>query len=515
MRPRIQNMEILLSSGNLPGRKAMLPILEAGLQASDPYPNARKLIRVEKGKLIVGNKEFEPIGTPRSGDEVYDLSRIGRIYVIGAGKGIQNLAKAIEDVLGDRLTGGQVIDKKGHPLILQRIGVTLGGHPTPDEDCVKGCERILEITKDLTEKDLVFTCVSNGVSSLLTLPATGLSVEDLRKTTTVTQIERGMPTRKLNPIRNHLDRMKGGRISQYIHPAKMIHILAIDPGEYDQRMHGNYWLHTLPDCTTFQEAIDNLKRYDAWEAIPAAVRRHLEEANPGQETLKAKDFEKMSFRIFGLMPGARQSGKLPPAMCKAEELGYKPVMLADELIEIEASQAGIYMASIANTIERRGQPFEPPCALFSSGELVVTVGQGKGIGGRNQEFTLAAALKIAESENIIIASVDTDGTDGPGSQFSDGSASIPCLAGGIVDGQTVESAKKMGVDLIEELKRHNTTPALWKLNSGVMATPNISLIDLTVALVMGRSEKGNLKNLDSRSASKDLTQFPLYPKPSS
>ena len=134
MRSRIQNMEMLLSAGNLPGRKTMLQILEAGLRASDPYPNARKLIRLEKGKLIVGHRRFEPMGSPRSGDEIFDLSRVGRIYVFGAGKGIQNVAKAIEDVLGDRLSGGHEIDKKGHPLILKRIGETLGGHPTPDED---------------------------------------------------------------------------------------------------------------------------------------------------------------------------------------------------------------------------------------------------------------------------------------------------------------------------------------------------------------------------------------------
>ena len=486
MESRIQNAQNLLATGNVSGRQAMLQILEAGLQAADPYANTRKLLRVENGKLIVGNKEFEPGGDPRSGDEVYDLSRLGRIYVLGAGKGIQNVAKAIEDVLGDRLAGGHVIDKKGHPLILERIGVTLGGHPTPDEDCVRGCERILEITKGLTEKDLVFTCVANGVSSLLTMPIPGLSVEDLRRTTMATQIERGMPTRELSPIRNHLDRMKGGRISRYIHPAKMIHILAIDPGTYEQRMKENYWLHTLPDCTTFQDAMANLKRYEAWEAVPSAVRKHLEEADPEQETLKAKDFDKMSFRIFGLMPGYWQSGKVLPAMKKAEELGFQAILIADRLIEIEASQAGTYLASIAKTAERRGQPFEPPCALFSSGEMVVTVGQEKGVGGRNQEFALSAALKIAGSRNIVIASLDTDGTDGPGSQFSAHSPDIPCLAGGLVDGRTVESARNLGVDILGELKRHNTSPALWRLNSGILVTPNISLIDLTVALIMGR-----------------------------
>lgn len=487
METRIQNMGTLLSTGNLTGRKAMVQILEAGLQAANPYHNARKLIRVEGGKLVVGGEEFEPTGSPRSGDEVYDLSRIRNIYVVGAGKGIQNVARAIEEVLGDRLTGGHVIDKKGHPVILKKIGVTLGGHPAPDEDCVRGCEKILALAKGLTEQDLVFTCVANGVSSLLTLPASGLTLGDLRQTTLVTQIERGMPTRELNPIRNHLDRMKGGRISRYFHPARMIHIISIDAGTYDQRMNHNYWLHNIPDCTTFEEAIENLKRYDAWEAVPDAVRRHLEKADPSQETVKAWDFEKMSFRIFGLMPGYWQSGKLLPAMEKADRLGFKPHLVVDQLIEIEASQAGIYMASMANTIERRGQPFEPPCAVFSSGELVVTVGKEKGIGGRNQEFALSAALKIAGSENIVIASVDTDGTDGPGFQFAGGSTDIPCLAGGIVDGRTVEEAGKQGVDIIAGLKRHDTTHVLWKLDSGVVVSPNISLIDLTVALILGRS----------------------------
>jgi glycerate-2-kinase len=488
METRIQNVETLLSTGNLPGRQAMVQILEAGLRAADPYHNARKLIRLEGGKLVVGNKDFEPTGSPRSGDEVYDLSKVRNIYVVGAGKGIQNVARAMEEVLGDRLTGGHVIDKKGHPVILKKIGVTLGGHPAPDEDCVRGCEKILEFARGLTDQDLVFTCTANGVSSLLTLPAPGLTLEDLRQTTLVTQIERGMPTRELSPIRNHLDRMKGGRISRYFHPAKMIHIISIDPGDYDQRMYQNYWLHNLPDYTTFQDAIDSLKRYDAWEAVPAAVRRHLEKADPREESLKARDFEKMSFRIFGLMPGYWQSGKVFPAMKKAEDLGFKAVMLADRLIEIEASQAGIYMASMANTIERSGQPFEPPCALFSSGELVVTVGKEKGIGGRNQEFALAAALKIGGSENIVMASVDTDGTDGPGFQFSHGTTDIPCLAGGIVDGKTTEEAKERGVDIIGALRHHDTTHALWKLQSGVVASPNISIIDLTVALILGRSK---------------------------
>jgi len=103
---RIQNMESLASHGNILGRKAMLEILEVGLEASDPYHNAKKPIRIDRGRLIIGNKEFEPAGTPISGDEVINLDEIDNIYVFGAGKGIQRVAKGIEEVLGDRLTGG-------------------------------------------------------------------------------------------------------------------------------------------------------------------------------------------------------------------------------------------------------------------------------------------------------------------------------------------------------------------------------------------------------------------------
>jgi glycerate-2-kinase len=362
------------------------------------------------------------------------------------------------------------------------MGVTLGGHPVPDEDCVRGCERILEIAKRLSEKDLVFTIAANGISSLLTMPVPGVSVEDVRTTTYIMQIERGAPTGDLNPVRNHLDMMKGGRISSYIHPAKMIHIIAVDPGEYEQLMKRNLWLHTLPDCTTFKEAILMLKKWNAWDAVPPSVRRHLEEADPRYETLKAKDFERMSFRVFGVMPNT--ISMLPAAKRKAEELGFRPVILAEGL-QAEASQAGPVVATIARTIERTGQPFEPPCALLTTGELLVTVGKERGIGGRNQEFVLSAAQRIAGSKNIVIGAVDSDGTDGPGTQFVKG-YDIPCLAGGVVDGETVAMAKELGIDILEELRRHNATIPLWRLKSGIVATQSISLNDLSVTLIMGR-----------------------------
>ena len=333
---RIQNREQLLSHGNVAGRTALLAILEAGLQAADPYGNTRALVRMEDGLLVVGGNQFEPEGSPISGEERIDLSTIDRIYVFGAGKGVQRVAKAIEDVLGDRLTGGHVIDKKGHPIILERIDVTLGGHPVPDEDCVRGCERILQMTRTLTERDLVFTCVANGVSSTLTMPVPGVTLEDVKNTTHIMQIEKGAPTEDLNPVRNHLDMMKGGRISRHVQPARAIHIISIDPGSYHELMYENFWLHTLPDATSYEVAVDNLKRWGAWDEVPASVREFLSRGDPAYDSVKADEFERMRSRVFGAMPGPRQTAKLPAAMKKAEELGFSAHLLGDEMMFIEA-----------------------------------------------------------------------------------------------------------------------------------------------------------------------------------
>jgi len=481
---RITNPEPLKSHGNIAGRQAVVDILEAGLQAADPYWNAAKLVRIEGDSLIVGRPEFEPHGAAQTGEERIPLQDIDRIFVFGAGKGIQRVARALEDVLGDHLTGGHVIDKKGHPVVLDRIGVSLGGHPVPDEDCVRGCERILEMAHGLTERDLVFTCVANGVSALLTMPAPGVSLDDVKKTTHIMQIVKGAPTSDLNPVRNHLDLMKGGRISRHIQPARAIHIISIDPGSYDQLMHHNYWLHNLPDGTTYEMAIDRLKRFEAWDEVPASVRDFLLKSDPKYDSVGAEEFSRARFRVFGIMPGHGQSGKIGPAMKKAEELGFRAHLLGDEMMFIEAKQAAYYLSEIAKTIERRGEPFEAPCALFTSGEMVVAVGRSGGIGGRNQEFALAAATRIAGSTRIVMASVDTDGTDGPGTQFAEGAEPMPCLAGGIVDGQTMQEAADKGIDMVDVLARHDTTPALLQLESGVIAEPNISLIDLTVALIL-------------------------------
>jgi glycerate-2-kinase len=478
---RITNGKTLCRHGNKAGRRLMVQILEAGLQETDPYDDIIKLIKVDNQRLILDNPIFVPQDSSVTGPEIIEFENINRIFVIGAGKGVQRAAKAIEDILGDRLTGGHIIDKKGCDVILDKVGVTLGGHPVPDEDCVRGCQRILALTMDLGQNDLVFTVGASGFSSLLTLPAPGISLDDVIRTVKLLQIERGMPTSALSPIRNHIDLLKGGRISAHIHPARTIHLIAKDPATYESWIYHNTWVHTLPDYSTFSDAVRILHEWDAWNDIPESVRCHLLKGDPELETVKPKTYIKYNFRIYGILPGVQ--GVWPSAHKKAIDLGLQAVTLVTQL-NTEARYAGQVVGTIARTIEREGKPFKPPIALFTSGELLVTVGTAKGIGGRNQEFILAAALQIAGSENIVIGAVDTEGTDGPGAQFNPTLQHIPTLAGGIVDGYTITSANAKGININQVLEQHNATPNLLALDSGILATQSTGLRDLGVVLIM-------------------------------
>ena len=492
---RIRNLDRLVSHGNVEGRKVMCEILEAGLQAADPYYNTLRLVKVEDGKLYIGCKDFEAIQAPRSGTDVYDLKKdIDRIFVFGAAKGIQRVALALEEKLGDYLTGGRVIAKHGDELLLKKIQVSFGGHPIPDEDCVEGCKKIVEEIKalKLTERDLVFTIVGNGVSSLLTLPPEGISLSDVKELTRVMQIEKGVSTTELNVIRNQVDQLKGGRITRLLRPAKMVHILTIDcnygnTGKvgYPGLTTANIWLHTLPDASSQKNAGLILSKWDAWDEIAPSIKNYLANATPDMDVLKAPEFEEMDCRIFGIMPDA--IGFIPSAMAKAKELGYAPHLICKSHF-LQADNVGRFFGNMAKLCDKENEPFTGPCALFFTGEMLVSVGKNGGVGGRNQECALTAATVLAGNPHVVVGAADTDGTDGPGGVFHEEATKmgVRALSGGVVDGYTMQEAAEKGVDVKMALQTHGTSNALWSLDCGLWATQNISLQDIVVAVVQGK-----------------------------
>ena len=491
---RIKNPQTISSHGNVEGRKQLLQILEAGLQAADPYFNAKRLFRLDGHLLSIGYDDFVPAGSPRRGTDVYDLERdIDRIFVFGAGKGIQRVAEAVEEILGDYLTGGMILLKYNDENSLKKVQVSFGGHPIPDQACVDGCRRMVRMIGDLhlTERDLVITITGNGGSSLLTLPCGDLTLEDVKAVTSILQIKLGLLTPQVNIVRNQLDLLKGGRITRLLAPAKMVHLFPVDLDEpnaygdvgYAGLMRSNFWLHTLPDMSTPELAVKLLKDNRAWDCMPEAVRRHLLYPDPGQDVMHADEFEKLDCRIFGLMP--TKYNFIPVTMDTARRCGYEPHFLMRRTF-VDASAAGQLIGRIAVNVANEGMPFRAPCALFLTGELTVAVDGQAGVGGRNQMFALNAAKIIRGSGRIVVGAVDTDGTDGPGGYFHEAADAAGCnnLAGGVVDGYTMDEAKERNVDVEEALRTCAASKALWELDSGVWATQNISEQDLIVVLIM-------------------------------
>lgn len=494
---RIINQEQLTEHGNRKGRKFMTEILEAGLQAADPYNNIFKLVRIEGNDLIFDNPLMEANNDPRTGKTVFHLDEIDRIFVFAIGKGLQRIAKALEDILGDRLTDGHVVAKHGDEIIMERIGVTLGAHPVPDKYCVIGCQKIVDIIKEakLTERDLVITAVGNGVSALCTLPVSEIPLEDVMECTRLLQIEYGAPTYDLNFVRNHIDQLKGGKLTRMLKPAKMVHLFGVSPNINDQDGYRdgysgyraltmrNLWLHTMPDFTTAEGARNVIKKWDTKGKVSQTIVHYLDNFDLKNETMKYDEFEALNCRCFGVMPEILDA--LPAAMQRARELGFEPHYLSMRS-QAEARHTGLMAAQIGMTVLGGDSVMKPPAALFYTGELLVTCGDNPGVGGRNQEYCVSAARAIAGNRRLIVGAVDTDGTDGPGGEFHpDATAKgITVLAGGLVDGYTAEEAKEKHVDLFDALETHATSAALWAVDSGVAATHNISIVDLECTLVM-------------------------------
>jgi glycerate-2-kinase len=449
----IKNKYDLISRGNMTGRKLTLDIIEYALEAMDPRKQVKGLVRIEDGdKIKVGNLE-------------YPLSKVGNIYVIGAGKGSVFIAEALEEVLNDRIKDGIIVEKKGQGKRLKRIKVVEGGHPLPDKNGYEAAQSIVSLAEDAREGDLVFVCITGGASALLPLPAEGITLEDKIKITDML-LKSGARIDEINAVRNHISLIKGGRLAQYIHPAEIINFIVID------EVAGLPWGPTVPDKSTFQDAVYALKKYGLYDKIPLSIKNHLEKGlkDKSLETPKPSDFQGIKVHNFIL---GNAEMVCEAADKRAKELGLNSMILST-VIEGESKDVGIVLASIAKEIVKNGRPITPPCAVISGGETTVTITGEAGEGGRNQELALSFSTMIKGNERIVFASVATDGTDGPTD-----------IAGGIVDGYTVKRAEELGIDVNEHIIKHNSAYVLRRLNDAIYTGPTgTNVMDLRVLIVL-------------------------------
>jgi glycerate 2-kinase len=323
----------------------------------------------------------------------------GRTLVIGAGKGAAAMAKVVEDHWQGDISG-LVVTRYGHGMACKRIEVVEAAHPVPDEAGRRAAGRMLQMVQGLSADDLVLCLISGGGSSLLALPAEGITLEQ-KQALNKALLRSGAAIGEMNCVRKHLSAIKGGRLALACAPARVVTLMISDvPGDDPGIIASG---PTLPDATTCADALAILRKYGI--EVPDNVRQHLESG--AGETPKPNDarFSANSHHVI-----ANAQDALEAAAQTARAAGIAPYILSDDL-EGEARDVGQVHAAIARQVARRGQPFARPCVFLSGGETTVTV-RGKGRGGRNAEFLLSLAVALDGCAGIHAIACDTDGIDG-------------------------------------------------------------------------------------------------------
>ena len=328
----------------------------------------------------------------------------GRTLVVGAGKAAAAMALATEQSWPAKAPlDGTVITRYRHGLLTNRITVIEAAHPVPDESGEKAAREILRRVKGLTPDDLLLVLISGGGSALLSLPAEGLSMADL-KATTRELLKCGAPIQDMNTVRKHLSAIQGGRLAAACRAQVVALIISDVTGDDPTHIASG---PCAPDPTTYQDALDVIKRYEV--KAPKAVMDHLARGAKGElpETPKAgsKIFKRVENRVIATAQAALQAAA---GFFIARDI--HPAILGDSVTGEAREVAKVYGA-FAREVKQHGVPWQPPVALISGGETTVTV-RGKGRGGRNAEFLLALAVDLDGAEGIHALACDTDGIDG-------------------------------------------------------------------------------------------------------
>ena len=326
----------------------------------------------------------------------------GRLVVIGAGKASAAMAQAVEAHWRgpESQLAGLVVTRYGYAVPCQRIEIVEASHPVPDGAGLAAAERMLKLVHGLSEHDLVLCLISGGGSSLLPLPAAGLTLVD-KQALNRELLKSGATISEMNCVRRHLSAIKGGRLAAACHPARVLTLLISDvPGDDPIDIASG---PTVGDPTTCADALAIVRRYAV--VLPEAARDHL--ASGGGESIKPDD--RRLARVEVRMIATPQMA-LEAAAAVAREAGYAAHILGDAL-EGEARDVGKVLAGVALQTANRGQPFTAPCVLLSGGETTVTV-RGHGKGGRNVECLLSMGLTLGGHPRIHALAGDTDGVDG-------------------------------------------------------------------------------------------------------
>jgi glycerate 2-kinase len=390
----------------------------------------------------------------------------GRTLVLGAGKAAAAMAQALERHWPGDLSG-LVVTRHGYGLPCERIEVVEAAHPVPDAAGAAAATRVLGLAAGLTPDDLVICLISGGGSSLLALPARGLTLAD-KQVVNRALLRCGATIREMNCVRRHLSAIKGGRLAAACFPARVVTLAISDvPGDGPADIASG---PTVADGTTCADALDVLRRYRI-EVPDAAVR--LLESGAG-ETVKPDD-PRLAASEFRLVATPQRA--LEAAAEAARRVGVPAWILGDS-IEGEAREVGTVMAGFARQVRMRGQPFAPPCVLLSGGETTVTV-RGAGRGGRNVEFLLSLGIALDGLPGVFALAADTDGVDG-----------LEEIAGAYLAPDSLARAWALGINPRESLAANDGHGFFQALGDSVITGPTLTNVnDFRAVLITAADQR--------------------------
>jgi glycerate 2-kinase len=434
-------------------------IFRSSLEAVDPYQAVKRFVHVEKDLLVVGIDDKHRVEL--------DLTKYNRISLVGAGKAAAPMARAIEELLGGRLHTGMINVKYGFTEELAVTEVVEAGHPLPDQRGVEGTKKIINFLKSAGEKDLIFSLISGGGSALLPQPAGEITLAEKQEITR-RLLACGASIDEINAVRKHISLSKGGQMARAAFPATIVNLMLSDVvGDKVEVIASGPF---TPDSSTFEKVRDVLRRYDLRDT-PATIYGYLAAGAEGRIPETPKEGETIFDRVSNFVVGSNILA-LQAAAKKAEEFGYETLILSS-MIEGETREVALVHSAIAKEVVKTGRPLPPPACIISGGETTVTI-RGKGLGGRNQEFCLAAALDLAElPPRVVILSGGTDGNDGPTD-----------AAGAVVDPLTVKRGKEVGVEALTFLDDNDAYHFFEKTKGLLLTGPtNTNVMDVRLVLV--------------------------------
>jgi glycerate 2-kinase len=430
--------------------KHLHAIARAALRAVDPFDAVKRHLLLNDNVITIGQQRIV-------------LGGNSRIFVVGAGKAGVAMARAAESILGERIYGSllSVPDLPDEELPIIRF--SQGGHPLPTEGSIHAGERIKHLLDEAREQDLVLVLISGGGSALLELPLEGLSLSDLQDVNDLL-IKSGASIQEINIIRRQLSMIKGGGLARMAVPANIVALILSDVvGNALETIASG---PTTPGKNSVSDVWDVLEKYDLESRLPENVKKSLDASLGVKQESSGWNADKVTNIIIGSNEMAAKA-----AIIQAQELGFKGILLTTR-VQGEAKKVGRSIAGMLKGVKFPATGPALPICIVLGGETTVIV-RGSGIGGRNQELALAAAIDLENIPDIALMTLATDGIDGP----------TP-YAGAIIDGGTIPRAHALGLEAQFYLENNDSYTFFNQLGDGVKLGPTgTNVNDLTFCLV--------------------------------